>query len=401
MSSSANKPRDAADISGWILRQAVRIENGRELVDGLGVALNEAGVPILRVGISVATLSTAHRGVTFDWQRGKGTRLIRMAHGVEGDVEFARSPISALLDEDRRSGRWRIDVGEGCERFPLLADLRLDGCTDYLLDIVRFPPDTALHGVGLSYASDRPGGFTETDLALIGAHRDALALAVLRLGLSRALRNLLEAYVGPRTASRVMVGQVRRGEGELMSAAILLADLKSFTAAADSEDPMRLVGWLNEHLDVLGREVDRHGGEILKFTGDGFLAVFPVADPDALPCEVCGRALSAARAGLSHNRALETRRRAAAEPALRADLALHYGTVVYGNIGTESRLDFTAIGRAVNEASRIEALCDLTGRNILLSDSFAQRCDAELVDLGHHPLRGVATSRRLWSVADG
>ena len=258
---------------------------------------------MLRVGISLATLNTAHRGVTFDWQRGRGTQLTRMAHGAQGDVDFARGPISVLLAENRLSGRWRVETGEGCDRFPLLAELRRDGCTDYLLNLTTFPPDTALRGVGLSYACDRPGGFSEADLALIAEHRDALALAVLRLGLSRALRNLLEAYVGPRTGPRVMVGQVRRGEGELVAAAILLADLKGFTATADREDPMRLVGWLDEHLDALGREIDRHGGEILKFTGDGFLAVFPVADPEAVPCAVCGRALAAARAGLAGNRA--------------------------------------------------------------------------------------------------
>ena len=207
--------------------------------------------------------------------------------------------------------------------------------------------------------------------------------------------------MGDNTAGRVLTGRVRRGEGELMAAAILLVDLKGFTATADREDPLRLVGWLAEHLDALGQDVERHGGEILKFTGDGFLAVFPVLDTDAWPCAVCGRALAATRAGLAHNRALEARRRAAGDPALTADLALHYGHVVYGNIGTASRLDFTAIGRAVNEASRIETLCDRTGRNILMSDSFARRCDADLVDLGPFPLRGVEAPQRLWTVAEG
>ncbi len=394
-------PRDAADIPGWIMRHATTVEDSRTLTDGLGRALNGAGVPILRIGVSLATLNTSHRGITFDWRRGEGTSITRLRHGAQGEAEFGRTPIGVLLSEGRLSDRWRLDGGEGCDRFPLLARLRDEGCTDYLLDIIGFPPGTALRGVGLSYASDHPGGFSTADVSLIAEHRDAMGLAVLRLSLSRSLRNLLGAYVGDRTAGRVLAGQVRRGEGELMAAAILLVDLKGFTAMADREDPLRLVGWLDEHLDALGQDVEQSGGEILKFTGDGFIAVFPVLEADASPCVVCGRALAAARAGLAYNRALEERRRAAGAPALPADLALHFGPVVYGNIGTASRLDFTAIGRAVNEASRIETLCDQTGRNILLSDSFARRCEADLVDLGTFVLRGVEASQRIWTVAEG
>ena len=396
-----DSPRNAAEISGWILRQATADEDSRVLIDGIGRALNGAGVPVLRIGISLATLNTSHRGITFNWRRGEGTSVTRSLHGAESEAEFGRSPIGVNLSEGRLSDRWRLDEGEGCDRFPLLADLRREGCTDYLLSIIGFPPGTALRGTGLSYASDRLGGFSEADVALIAEHRDALGLAVLRLSLSRSLRNLLGAYVGDRTAGRVLAGQVRRGEGELVAAAILLVDLKGFSAMADREDPKRLVGWLDEHLDALGQDVGRHGGEIFKFTGDGFIAVFPVLEPDASPCTVCGRALATARAGLAHNRALEARRKMAGDPALPADLALHYGHVVYGNIGTASRLDFTAIGRSVNEASRIETLCDTTGRNILMSDSFARRCDAELVDLGTFSLRGIEAPQRLWTVAEG
>ena len=394
-------PRDAADIPGWIVRQATTEEDSRPLVEGIGLALNAAGVPLHHIGVSLATLNTAHRGISFCWRRGHGVDVTRTIHGAEAEAAFGRTLIGVLLAEGRQRDRWRLDKGEGCDRFPLLAELRDEGCTEYRLEIIGFPPDTALRGVGLSYASDRPGGFSEADVTLIAAHRDALGLAVLRLGLSRSLRNLLGAYVGDRTAARVLAGQVRRGEGELMTAAILLVDLKGFTAVADREHPLRLVRWLDEHLDALGDVVEREGGEILKFTGDGFIAVFPVLDPAASPCPVCDRALAAARAALAANRALQAERMAGGDPTLAADLALHYGEVVYGNIGTSSRLDFTAIGRAVNEASRIETLCDDTGRSILMSDSFAARCASDLVDLGSFALRGIEAPRRLWTVAEG
>lgn len=393
-------PHDLADLPAWIAHHATEEPDGRTLLEALGVALNQAGVPVSRLSIGAPAISPEHRGITLIWRRGGWVDFASTIHGPEGEAEFERSPVSALMMQGRVRGRWNLEAGEGCNRFRVMRDVRAEGGTDYIVRLVRFPSDLAIRGASLSYATDRSGGFTQSDIEIIERHLPSFGLAVLRYCLSNTLRGLLGAYLGPRTAGRVMAGQVRRGRGELMSAAILLVDLKGFTAATDREDPLRVVGWLDEHLDALGLGVEPCGGEILKFTGDGFIAVFPVDDDTALPCGVCGRALEAARTGLAHNRLLEERRRSAGEPALAADLALHYGEVVYGNVGTANRLDFTAIGRAVNEASRIETLCDATGRQILMSDSFARRCAAELIDLGTFPLRGVAAEQRLWTVAE-
>lgn len=387
-----------ADLSAWLARQARQLGDGAAILDGLGRSLAAAGLPVCRLGFSTTSLSPTFRGVTLTWRRGRGVEVEMTAHDDPG---FDRTPVAAALAGRRMAARWRLDRGEGCDAVPALAECRAEGCTDYLLDLVPFPPGTALRGVGLFYVADRPGGFTDADVAALASFRDVYSLGVLRYALSHALEDMLEAYVGPRTAGRVLDGGVRRGRGELVPAAILLADLKGFTALADREDPLRLVGWLDGHLDALGRAVGAHGGEIFKFTGDGFIAAFPAEEGAPHPCAACAGALAAARAGLAANRALEPERRAAGEPWLAADLALHYGPVVYGNIGTAERLDFTAIGRAVNEASRIEALCDATGRNLLVSDSFARRCGAELIDLGAFPLRGVAAPQRLWTVPEG
>ncbi len=400
MTTMLAQPADPADLPAWIARRATEEPDGRVLLEALGIALNDAGVPVSRISIGAPSISPVHRGITLVWRRGAGVAFTPTVHGPDGEAEFERSPIAALKAEGHRFGRWNLEAGEGCNRFRLMAEVRGEGGTDYLMYVVRFPPGLAIMGASLSYVTDRAGGFSDADLVLIEHHLPAFGLAVLRLCLSKTLSGLLDAYLGPRTAERVMAGQVRRGQGELMSAAVLLVDLKGFTAAADREDPRRLVGWLDDHLDALGLGVEPNGGEILKFTGDGFIAVFPADDGAALPCAVCGRALEAARTGLAHNRLLEENRRSAGEPALEADLALHYGEVVYGNIGTANRLDFTAIGRAVKEASRIETLCDATGRHLLMSDSFARRCAAELIDLGRFPLRGVAAQQRLWTVAE-
>lgn len=396
MSSDAIVP--LADLPAWIARQVTETNDGEAVVADVGRSLAAAGIPVRLVGFGTRSLSTVHRGVLLSWR--PGSDEVEHVFALHGDTELERSPIGAAIDSQRSFVRWNLARDAECDTLPALVRLREEGCSEYLLDIVNFPPGTDLSGVGLFYATDRPGGFTAADVAVLLGLREVFSLAVLRFSLSYALQNLLEAYIGPRTAPLVLNGRVRRGEGELISAAILLADLKGFTALADRADPHRLVGWLDEHLDALGREVAHYGGEIFKFTGDGFIAAFPAEDAGSIPCAACTAALAAARAGLAHNRALEAPRRGTGQPWLAADLALHYGQVVYGNIGTPDRLDFTAIGRAVNEASRIEALCDLTGRNLLMSDSFARRCPDDLIDLGSFPLRGVARPQRLWTVAE-
>jgi adenylate cyclase len=160
---------------------------------------------------------------------------------------------------------------------------------------------------------------------------------------------------------------------------------------------LRVVGWLDEHFDALGDPVARHGGEVLKFLGDGFLAIFPADDLGPHPCAACAGALAAAREGLARNDALNAARRDAGLPALPADLVLHFGPVVYGNIGTGRRLDFTVVGRAVNEASRIERLCEEMGEPVLVSDAFAQRCAARLRPAGAVTLRGVGRIQKVWA----
>jgi adenylate cyclase len=275
--------------------------------------------------------------------------------------------------------------------------LRAEGGTDYIQHIVWFTPGTALKGLAVSFATDAPSGFSDDDLAVIAEVLPALGLAMCKFSLSRTLHETLATYLGTGPSVRVLEGHIRRGEGETVAAAILLADFRGFTALTDRDDPVKVVGWLDEHFDAIGEPVTRCGGEILKFTGDGFLAIFPVKDPDNRPCATCGSALDAAEQALAANRALNARRRAAGLPTLDVDLVLHFGEVVYGNVGTSRRLDFTVIGRAVNEASRIEALCDDTDRPILVSGPFAERCIWRLELVGTFALRGLERKQQIWA----
>jgi adenylate cyclase len=205
--------------------------------------------------------------------------------------------------------------------------------------------------------------------------------------LTRVSSAILGVYLGERTARRVLAGEVRRGSGRALEAAILLADLRGFTSLAGREPPARVVAWLDQHLEVIGEAVAAHEGEVLKFLGDGILAVFAVEEGVG-DGEACRRALAAAEQALTATGELNASRRAAGEPELGLDLVLHFGEVLYGNVGAARRLDFTVIGPTVNEASRMEALCAELGRPLLLSGTFATRCGRPTTSLGRFTLRG-------------
>lgn len=281
-----------------------------------------------------------------------------------------------------------------------LQELREQGATDYRLHLAAFSGEIAIMGAAVSFATDRPGGFRASDLALLDRMIPALGLASYRFAIGRVAREMLSIYLGQRTGRRVLAGDVRRGEGQTIEAAILVADLRGFTALTERQDAFAVVGWLDEHLEAVVDPVADRGGETLKFLGDGVLAVFPVGEGEALAGEAlageaCDRAFAAAEDAIARTATLNRRRIENGLPALDLDVVLHYGHVVYGNVGAARRLDFTVIGRAVNEASRMEALCDDLGRHLLVSSIFAGHCSRETTSLGIFALRGIEGAREI------
>jgi adenylate cyclase len=388
------------DLIDWVLRFATAHDDLDELLTGLSERLVDAKFPLLRASISLPTIDPSARALAYIWWRETGVATERVPHGDEQAESFQRSVVFDLRSRDKDMARFHLETGEGIERFDLLRELRSRGATDYLLRLVKFGNgELALNGVALSVATDRIGGFTEEERHFINRLVPAVALAAYRISVARIAADALSVYLGPQTGRRVLAGKIRRGEGERIAAAILNADLKGFTRLTEREDPLRVVGWLNEHFEVIGDAVTRRGGEILKFMGDGMLAVFPVSDPDARPCLICEQALAAAEEAIAANAVLNQRRVATADPPLEVDVVLHFGEVVYGNVGAARRLDFTVIGRAVNEASRMEPLCDLLGVNLVMSEAFAERCSRATEGLGAFELRGIAGRRTIYRVS--
>lgn len=384
-----------ADLIDWVLRQATEGDSLKDLLTGLCGRLVDRGLPLWRVSLGMPAIDPTFRGAGVNWWRDRPFEVTLMRHGPVGEADFERSPIAYMRARDLTLHRWRLDRETGPDIPEPLQDLQQQGATDYRLHLTGFSGEIAIMGVAISFATDRPGGFEESELAFLGRMIPALGLASYRFAIARLAREMLSIYLGQRTGRRVLAGDIRRGEGQIIEAAILVADLCGFTAMTEREDSFAVVRWVDEHLEAVVDSVTDQGGEILKFIGDGVLAVFPVGEGEALPGNPCDRALAAAEDAIARTAALNRRRAESGAPTLDLDVVLHYGDVVYGNVGAARRLDFTVIGRAVNEASRMEALCDDLGRHLLLSSVFAGHCSRQTTSLGTFPLRGIEGLREI------
>jgi class 3 adenylate cyclase len=247
----------------------------------------------------------------------------------------------------------------------------------------------------LGWAGTRRFGPAEAGRLRQAARFAAAPLAA--LAARAALAALLEAYLGRRSAARVQAGALRRGTGETIRAVLLSADLRDFTALSEATEPSRMISALDAWFDRLAGAVHAFGGEVLKFIGDGVLAIFPVSGAPAEACEAALRAVAAARAGMAH---LDATRQAQGLPPLPFGVALHLGEILWGNIGAADRLDFTAIGPAVNLVSRLEGLCRPLGRSVLISGAVAAETTTPLVPLGKHALRGIAAPCAVFTLPD-
>jgi adenylate cyclase len=293
----------------------------------------------------------------------------------------------------RRTWLWRAETEAVIEALgfaggPLSPPGRQSAGRDWLAGLGPVRQDTvgpASDGPVLGWAGTRPFAPAEGGRLRQAARFAAAPIAA--LAGRAALAALLEAYLGRRSAARVQAGALRRGTGETIRAVLLSADLRDFTALSEATEPAAMIAALDAWFDRVAGAVHAFGGEVLKFIGDGVLAIFPVTGAPAEACEAALRAVVAARAGMAH---LDAARQAQGLPPLPFGAALHLGEILWGNIGAADRLDFTAIGPAVNLVSRLEGLCRPLGQSVLISGAVAAETTAPLVPLGEHALRGIA-----------
>ena len=277
--------------------------------------------------------------------------------------------------------------------FPILGEFRAEGVTDYLALPLHYT-NGEIHVA--TFSTREPGGFTAEQAAALEAVAPPLARVAEVRSLRRIAVSLLNAYVGHKAGERILAGRIRRGDVEAIHAVIWLSDMRGFTRRADTMPPASLIELLNLFYDNLVPPIEAEGGEVLKFMGDGLLAIFRIAD-GADADAACARALRAAKAAQANIAALPD---AGAQDPLRFGLALHVGEALYGNIGAGARLDFTCIGPSVNRAARLEKIASRLGRAVVASAAFAKRLPEEFVALGDFELAGFREPETVFGLCE-
>lgn len=381
-----------SDVVHWLASETRDERFIDNIFAELCVRLQRAGIPIKRASLHLLIQHPQWLGARILWADGmREAAITRVDYDVRERSEYIGSPV-----EEIQGGA--AEIRENLERDPALGrkhgvydELRSKGLTDY----VAWP---LYHTLGkrhaVAFSTDRPGGFDNAHIASLQRLMPILALVSEIRMKNRLARTLLETYVGSHAGELILAGATRRGCGTTVHAAIMICDLRDFTRISDNWPRDNVIDLLNDYFDAMSEPIARHGGEILKFMGDGLLAIFPLSQPSA--CANLLHAVTEARQAMA---VLNEKSRATGGAPLNFGIGVHVGDVMYGNIGSRSRLDFTVIGPAVNMASRLETLTKQLGRTVLLSRAFADQVasDFELERVGEYPVRGFSEPIELFA----
>jgi adenylate cyclase len=393
--SQPNRPAELASVIAWLAGGARSAPRSQDVLQELCARLVDCGLPLFRVAVFVRTLHPLLMGRSFVWRPDREVVVSDAPFQLLDDTEFLTSPVLRIYKSDQPIRR-RLPDPNCPDDFPILADLRAEGISDYLALPLDFT-NGEIHVA--TFTTRQPQGFSAAEIAALEAVGPPLA----RVAEVRALRvtaiSLLNAYVGHKAGEHVLAGRVRRGDVEAIHAVIWLSDMRGFTRRADTMAPASLIEVLNLFYDNLVPPIEAEGGEVLKFMGDGLLAIFRIAD-SADADAACARALRAARAAKTNVAALPEAGPGESGETLRFGVALHVGDALYGNIGAGARLDFTCIGPSVNRAARLEKIASRLGRVVVASSAFARRLPEEFVALGDFELSGFREPETVFGLCD-
>jgi adenylate cyclase len=385
-----------SDTGRWLLREARDLPSISAVVGALARRLTADGFHIHRLFVTTRTLHPQVLAIGQTWNRGDHDATeMRRLHGVLESAAYLDSPVRRIFEGEAEVRR-RLDRPGVPLEFPILEELRAEGVTEYIA--LPLPFSQGRMNV-ISVATDRPGGFRDDYLLAFRELLPLLALVIETKETRRMTGTLLETYLGRDAGQRVLNGAVKRGDVVTLAAALWYCDLRGFTTLSERLPREQVIALLNDYFSCMAGPVHAHGGDVLKFIGDAMLAIFPIAD-DLDRDPACERALKAAKEALRDLEALNARRREQGETPIESGLALHRGTVMYGNIGAPDRLDFTVIGPAVNLVARLEPMCKPLGRRLLASASIAEPCGSTLVSIGTHTVRGFAEPLELFTLPD-
>ncbi len=383
--------RTIEQIATSLLTPESRAEAIDVVLERVCALVVSGGFSLARFRVLVLTKHPEVAGVMYDWRRGDAgapgaVTVERFGHEILASPDYLGSPIELAQRSERRVRVRRDDPDR--PRYPRVEALFADGATDYIAEPLRFG-DGRISVATMT--SDAPGGFSNDDVALLDRIAPTMALRTELRSMRYAMESLLAIYLGDPAAERVRSGAFRRGGGEALSAVVWFCDLNGFTELADRLPARELVSRLDAFFEEVAGAVEDHGGEVLKFIGDAALAVFRFdhAAPDSAE-DACRRAVAAAEVAQA---------RVARLPAAPSfAVALHVGEVLYGNLGGRRRLDFTVIGAAVNETSRLQSIAKARGEAVLMSTPVAAAVPGRVEDLGEHALRGVRRPLRVFAL---
>jgi adenylate cyclase len=379
-----------------------------DLLRGFCKGLHKAGLPVARALVIIDTLHPVHEGRVFRWRSDQAAESEvveygRTNQGGEAAESWRRSPFYHLLQSGASTLRRRLREPDGPE-FTIFDDLRTEGQTDYFAIVQRFAEDSIIGEMDCVYSSwttEQEGGFTDAQVEALQRIVPSLALAVKSASLARILETLVETYLGRDAGRRVLQGRIERGVADRIEAVLWFSDLRGFTTVTDSTPPEDVMPFLNDYAEATISAIHEAGGDVLKLIGDGTLAIFRGEHGgDACRCALTAEDLMRGRVAT-----LNQRRRAEGRPTTSPYLGLHIGEVFYGNIGSQERLDFTVIGPAVNEVSRISQMCRSAERDVLMSSAFVEAAHPDdcgrLVSVGRYALRGVGRAQELFTIEPG
>jgi adenylate cyclase len=399
-------------LSAWLTQAGLAGTSESDIVSGFCDRCVAAGLPLGRVQVFIDTLHPVHEGRLFRWgQRPDEAPLLEYGRtspdalaasgsdprDVESAERWRNSPFYKMLQSGDSLLRRRLNAVTKDE-FSFLPDWLAAGMTDYVAIITRFAAEGTIGEMDCvysSWATRAPDGFNDGQIAALERIAPYLALAIKSVSLARMTATLMETYLGRDAGQRVLGGRIVRGIADKIDAVVWFSDLRGFTRITDTA-PEQVIPLLNDYSDAIVSAIHEHGGDVLKLIGDGTLAIFTAEDR----MHACSAALSAAIAARSGVAALKKRRMAEDKPVTDMYLGLHVGEVFYGNVGSRERLDFTVIGPAVNEASRIAAMCRALDQPVLISAAFAHVGDIKrrLVSVGRYALRGVSHPQELFTL---
>ncbi|QBF30126.1 adenylate/guanylate cyclase domain-containing protein [Thalassococcus sp. S3] len=372
----------------WLLEEGRLLGDITSVLDGLGAALLSAGAPVARLRLALRTVHPLVSALSVVWERGKGiTGYAEAPHGLESRPAYIGSPME-MIAVTQLPFRKRLNGVLAASDHVVLHELKSAGFTDYLGLPLRYSDG----GSGIMIATtDLPDGFSDRDLVKLGKVASALAPIIEIFRLQHLTHAIADAYLGPRTGQRVLSGQITRGQIDKMEAAIFVSDLRDWTKISADLTPDAMVSLVNRYFDIVAEAVETEGGEILKLLGDGVLAIFPSSSPDAAEA-ACSRALRAADAALR-------KARESHEPLETTfGIAIHYGDVLYGNVGSAKRIDFTVMGQAVNIAARLEHLCSKFGEPLVFTERVARTLSQPARYIATEHLKGVSAPQAVFAI---